>query len=161
MGKIKEEDDWVKMTQDQIVKEGSSVINSSVSGQHIHPPLEPVPDNDWVGGTWGLFWPDLEEFDQLKEDPEKFLKKHYEDRNTTARPPADQTAQISILAILDCPKQKTPPPAPTTVVLRKKKPEPPTVYDSCDVDNDNSKWSWMRSGDKSAGRARFSLSIYW
>ena len=59
------------------------------------------------------------------------------------------------------------------------KPAPVTVFDTPrqDVDNDNSKWSWLRSskedpvtkvmfshfrsGDKSAGKARFSLSIYW
>ena len=91
MGKIKEED-WVKKTQDQIVKEGCSGGNYSEGGQAIHPPVEPIPDNDWVGGTWGLFWPDLEEFEELKENPEKYLVKHYEDRKTTEHPPADLMA---------------------------------------------------------------------
>ena len=25
-----------------------------------HKAVEPIPDRDWVGETWGLYWPDLE-----------------------------------------------------------------------------------------------------
>lgn len=163
MGKDKEEK-WVDMTQKQIEIEASSGKKATEPGQNVHPALEPVPDTDWVGGTWGLFWPDLEEFDELKEDPEKYIKKHYEDKNTEAHPAADLTAEILVTELLTCPKQKTPPPPPPEVVLLPKKPEvviPADVFESNDVDNDNSKWAWMRSGDKSAGRARASLSIYW
>merc|ERR1719154_831787 len=157
------------MTQKQIEIEASSGKKAVASGQNVHPALEPIPDNDWVGGTWGLFWPDLEEFDELKEDPEKYLKKHYENKSGASHPPADLTAETSTLEILSCPKEKTPPPPvvvppPPAVVLRPKKSEvkvPDSVYESTDVDNDNSKWDWMRAGDKSSSRARFSLSIYW
>jgi len=163
MGKLKEEN-WVEKTQAQIQIEACCVRKVSETGQNIHPPLEPIPDNEWVGGTWGLFWPDLEEFEELKEDPEKFIKKHYEDKRNDAHPAADLTADVLITDILSCPKEKTPPPSPPKVVLRPKKPEvsvPQDVFEPNNVDNDNSKWAWMKSGDKSAGRARFSMSIYW
>ena len=39
----------------------------------IHAPLDPVPDNDWVGETWGLFWPDTE-LEDKSEDPNKYIK---------------------------------------------------------------------------------------
>ena len=79
------------------------------------------------------------------------------------------------------PRARCPAPVRAPVVPA---PAPVTVFDPPppqDVDNDNSKWSWLRSGshltsqsdrekwivflfrsgDKSAGKARFSLSIYW
>jgi len=157
------EQKWVDMTQKQIHIEatGTAGKKSAESGQTVHSPLEPVPDDDWVGGTWGLFWPDLEEFEELKEDPEKYIKKHYEDNCGDGHAPADLIAAASKLEILKCPKEKTPPPVE---ILQPKKPEvkvPESVYESTDVDNDNSKWAWMRAGDKSSSRARFSLSIYW
>eukprot|EP00092_Neocalanus_flemingeri_P008339 GFUD01008991.1.p1 GENE.GFUD01008991.1~~GFUD01008991.1.p1 ORF type:complete len:165 (+),score=41.65 GFUD01008991.1:122-616(+) len=159
------EEKWVDMTTKQIQIEASSGNKTADSGQTVHPPLDTVPDEDWVGGTWGLFWPDLEEFEELKEDPEKYIKKHYEDKNGEAHPLADLTAEISFTDSLTCPKEKTPPPPPPpAVVLRPKKPEvkiPESVFESTNVDNDNSKWDWMRADDKSAGKARFSLSIYW
>merc|ERR1712122_259741 len=121
-------------------------------------------------------------------DPTKYIKKHYEDRNANPRPPANLKAGKSSVEVLNCPRPKlpTPPPpkaappppapivappppaAPAKVVMRPPKraspvPETETVFSTpCqDVDNDNSKWSWLRSGDKSASKARFSLSIYW
>eukprot|EP00092_Neocalanus_flemingeri_P007180 GFUD01007758.1.p1 GENE.GFUD01007758.1~~GFUD01007758.1.p1 ORF type:complete len:200 (-),score=69.69 GFUD01007758.1:90-689(-) len=195
------EEKWVDMTNEQIRKEIAScskiVEGSSLS---VHPPQEPIPDDDWEGGTWGLFWPDLEEFDELKEDPEKYVKKHYEDKSKTPKyPPANLKADISAVETITAPAEEkpvivaappppvaapppvpppaTPSPAPT-VVLRPKKvvlpPQEPVIpiikpeieipcenFDPVNIDNDNSKWSWMRSSDQSAGRARFSLSIYW
>jgi len=155
----------IEMTQKQFdIEAASAKSTSGVSGQNVHPPIEPVPDNDWVGETWGLFWPDLHEFDELKEESEKYLKKHYDDKKSVDHPPADMLADASLVEALICPKPKTPtppPPPPPAVVLRPKKEPAPTVFEPSDVDNDNSKWSWMRSSDKSAGKARFSLSIYW
>ena len=71
-------------------------------------------------------------------------------------------------------KEATPPPPPAPVVkLRpKKEPEPPKpklkspprleVFEGpVDINNDNSKWGWMRAEDKSADKARFRLSIFW
>merc|ERR1711902_412531 len=78
-------------------------------GLNIYAPLEPIPDNDWVGETWGLFWPDLEEFEELKENPEKFLKKHYEDKSKVEwHPPPNLTAKTSSVDVLTAPKPEKP-----------------------------------------------------
>ena len=95
-------------------------------------------------------------------------------RPKTPTPPPPPKPQV---------KPQPPPPQPApAVVMRKKKTLPPpppleTVFEQKEVNGDNSKWSWLRynvqftillinylnsrSEDKSAGRARFSLSIYW
>jgi len=159
------EEKWVSMTNKQIETEASAGKKTSESCQNVHPPLEPIPDTDWVGDTWGLFWPDLEEFDELKEDPEKYIKKHYDDKNTKDHPPADLEATIRIIETSTCPKEKTPKPKtptpPPAVVLRTKQPRSPSMTPPCDIDNDNSKWDWMKSKDQSSAKARFSLSMYW
>jgi len=172
---VKEDSEWVDLTNKQLhIEAGAGGSKKKLSlpfGPDIHAPVEPIPDNDWVGETWGLYWPDQEMEERAKqaEDPTKFIKKHYEAK-TNDHPPADLQAKISENEIMTCPRDPTPPPPPRDptppppVVLRKKKTPPPppsvTVFDQ-DVDNDNSKWNWLRSSDKSAGRARFSLSIYW
>ena len=190
------EEELVSKTQEQLKKEASTCSQPfEGSSLDLHPPVEPIPDDGWEGETWGLFWPDLEEFDELKEDPEKFIKKHYEDKSKAAwHPPANLKAETSWVETLSAPEKEkpvvivpppaaAPPPAtapPPVVVLRPKKPDPvpapkpivpelkpvvvipcPTFAGPTNIDNDNSKWSWMRSEDKSAGKARFSLSIYW
>ena len=192
------EEQWVDLTKEQIKKEASSCSQAfEGSSLSLHPPLESIPDEDWEGGTWGLFWPDLEEFDELKENPEKYVKKHYEDKNKTSKhPPANLKAEISAVETMSAPAEEKPvivvpvpaspppapsPPLPPVLVLRPKKtqaiPKPESViprikpeipipspqFDAINIniENDNSKWSWMRSADQSAGRARFSLSIYW
>ena len=35
--------------------------------------MDPVPDQDWGGETWGLFWPDTE-LEDKSEDPNKYIK---------------------------------------------------------------------------------------
>merc|ERR1712126_460139 len=169
----------VSKTQEQILKEAAKGGGGSkVGSDGIHDPIEPVPDVDWVGETWGLFWPDIEnEMEEKKEDPSKYLKKHYPDPKAAKdHPPPTETATIrDPVAPILCPeapvvkKEATPP----IVKLRpKKEPEPPKprlkspprleVFEGpVDIDNDNSKWGWMRSADKSADKARFRLSIFW
>ena len=184
----KTDEQLVSKTQEEILKEAAKggVQGSKVGTDGIHEPIEPVPDVDWVGETWGLFWPDIEnEMDEKKEDPSKYLKKHYPDpKQAKEHPPPTEKATISDpVAPILCPeeapkpvvvkKEATPPPPPAPVVkLRpKKEPEPPKaklaspprleVFEGpVDIDNDNSKWGWMRAEDKSASKARFRLSIY-
>ena len=182
----KSNEELVSKTQEQILKDAAKGGGgSNIGSDGIHEPVEPVPDVDWVGETWGLFWPDIEnEMEEKKEDPSKYLKKHYPDpKQAKTHPPPTEKAQVSdpIEPIL-CPeapkpvvkKAATPPPPPAPVVkLRPKKdPEPPAprlkspprleVFEGpVDIDNDNSKWGWMRAEDKSASKARFRLSIFW
>merc|ERR1712243_78234 len=141
----------VRKTTQQIKKEAAA---ASCQGQGltvggVHPPVEPVPDVDWVGETWGLYWPSVL---QCAKEP--------------TPPPVPKEATPPPV-----PKEATPPP----VKLRPKKvmapppekkeplPEPKLEVFSGpkDIDNDNSKWNWMRSSDESASTARFRLSIFW
>ena len=123
----------VSKTQEQILKDAAKGGGGSkVGSDGIHEPIEPVPDVDWVGETWGLFWPDIEnEMEEKKEDPSKYLKKHYPDpKQKKTHPPPTEKAQVSdpIEPIL-CPeaakpvvkKAATPPPPPPVVKLRPKK----------------------------------------
>merc|ERR1719367_566194 len=48
-------------------------LSGVTNGPDIHAPLEPIPDNDWTGETWGLFWPD-QEMEEKSEDPTKYIK---------------------------------------------------------------------------------------
>ena len=177
----------VSKTQEQILKEATKGSGESkVGSDGIHEPIEPVPDVDWVGETWGLFWPDIEnEMEEAKEDPSKYLKKHYPDpKAAKTHPPPTEKATISDpVAPILCPeapapkpvvkKEATPPaPAPVVKLRPKKAPEPPKpklaspprleVFEGpVDINNDNSTWGWMRAEDKSADKARFRLSIFW
>merc|ERR1712126_93252 len=169
----------VSKTQEQILKEAAKGGGGSkVGSDGIHEPIEPVPDLDWVGETWGLFWPDIEnEMEEKKEDPCKYLKKHYPDPKAVKDPPPPtETATIhDPVAPILCPEAPVvkKEPTPPVVKLRpKKEPEPPKpklkspprleVFEGpVDIDNDNSKWGWMRAEDKSASKARFRLSIFW
>merc|ERR1712032_262408 len=140
---------------------------SKVGRDGIHEPIEPVPDVDWVGETWGLFWPDIEnEMEEKKEDPSKYLKKA-----TISDPVAPILCPEAPKPVV-VKKEATPPPAPVVKLRPKKEPEPPKpklaspprleVFEGpVDIDNDNSKWGWMRAEDKSASKARFRLSIFW
>jgi len=182
------QEELIARTKEQLKEEASAATRSSNgTSSNLHPALEPIPDDDWVGETWGLFWPDLEEFEELKENPEKFLKKHYEDKSKLPwHPPANLKAEITpSIEALTAPKEEKPvvvapvkAPVPE-VILRPKKEEPvkapePLVeepkqeviipspsFDPINKERDPSKWDWAKSKDKSAGRARFSLSIYW
>ena len=71
---VKSETDWVGETNKQLHIEASKTKKLSVpNGPDIHSPVEPIPDNDWTGETWGLFWPD-QEMEEKSEDPTKYIK---------------------------------------------------------------------------------------
>merc|ERR1712179_568502 len=161
----------VSKTTQQIKKEAAAAsCPGEVTAGGVHPPVEPLPDVDWVGETWGLYWPDIEgEMEEKKEDPAKYLKKYYPDPKAGgSHPPATETAVITEApSLLQCPeavkKAATPPPP---VKLRPKKDPLPApkleVFEGPkDIDNDNSKWGWMRAKDESASTTRFRLSIFW
>merc|ERR1739844_672492 len=115
--------------------------------------------------------PDIEnEMEEKKEDPSKYLKKHYPDPKAakTHPPPTEKATIRDPLAPILCPEA----PKPVVKLRPKKEPEPPKpklkspprleVFEGpVDINNDNSKWGWMRAEDKSADKARFRLSIFW
>ena len=67
---------WVALSQEQLQLESAASSAKMVGENKIHS-AEPIPDHDWVGGTWGLFWSDYEDElrELLEEDTEK-QKKH-------------------------------------------------------------------------------------
>ena len=74
---VKSKTDWVEASQEQLVVEGKGgARKAKISldlGLEVQPALEPIPDNDWTGETWGLFWPD-QELEEKSEDPTKYIK---------------------------------------------------------------------------------------
>ena len=74
---VKSKTDWVEASQEQLVVEGKGGVRrgkiSQDLGLDVQPALEPIPDNDWTGETWGLFWPD-QEMEERSEDPTKYIK---------------------------------------------------------------------------------------
>ena len=79
---VQEDSEWVDLTNKQLhIEAGAGGSKKKLSlpfGPDIHAPVEPIPDNDWVGETWGLYWPDqeMEERARQAEDPTKFIKVH-------------------------------------------------------------------------------------
>lgn len=153
-------------------------------GLKLHKPVEPIPDHDWKGETWGLYWPDLEEFTELLTEAKE--KKHYENRS--AYPPAEDTCQVITVEALLCPKPKAPTPPPPRVVQppppppravtppprravtpppvvkrREKKPTLPELVPKPKEEEEEvpDRWGWVRDKTDSARRARFTLSVYW
>jgi|OM-RGC.v1.036070986 hypothetical protein len=45
--------------------------------------VEPIPDHDWVGETWGLYFSDYEEelLKILEQEPEKYIRDRVHIRN--------------------------------------------------------------------------------
>merc|ERR1719391_1600510 len=117
--------DWVEKTQKEISKEagerdggGGGVVEGTWTP---HPPVNLIPDNDWVGETWGVYFSDYD-VDELQERPETYLKSYVPDYK-----PAELQAKILELAVpLFCPvprlRSPTPPPPPK---MRYKTPTPP------------------------------------
>merc|ERR1712215_555952 len=109
-----EEEHIVRKTTQQIKKEAAAASCQGQPGTGVggvHPPVEPVPDVDWVGETWGLFWPDIEnEMEEKKEDPSKYLKKHYPDpKQAKDHPPPSEMATIrDPVAPILCPEAPKP-----------------------------------------------------
>merc|ERR1719391_1888790 len=113
--------DWGEKTQKEISKEagerdggGGGVVEGTWTP---HPPVNLIPDNDWVGETWGVYFSDYD-VDELQERPETYLKSYMPDYK-----PAELQAKILELAVpLFCPvprpRTPTPPPPP-------KEPTPP------------------------------------
>ena len=72
---------WVALSQEQLQLESAASSAKMVGENKIHS-AEPIPDHDWVGGTWGLFWSDYEDElrEQLEKDTENYIKEHQEDK---------------------------------------------------------------------------------
>ena len=54
--------EWVERTQAQITREAGQrggERDGWEGGWTPHPPVHPIPDNDWVGETWGLYFSDV------------------------------------------------------------------------------------------------------
>lgn len=83
--------------------------------------VEPIPDHDWVGETWGLYFSDYEEelLKILEQEPEKYIRKH----------PVDKwQARCSSVVILTCPAKQaspSPPPPPSPSPPPPPAPSPP------------------------------------
>ena len=55
--------DWVEKTQKEISKEAAEREGGGglVGGVWTpHPPVNLIPDNDWVGETWGVYFSDYD-----------------------------------------------------------------------------------------------------
>jgi len=65
----------------QVEAEKKGLCNVTESGQIIHK-VEPIPDHDWKGETWGLYWSDYEDElrELIEENTEKYIKKHPDDK---------------------------------------------------------------------------------
>jgi len=72
---------WVSMTQEKLQAESSKSSCKYVGDKVIHC-AEPIPDNDWVGETWGLYFSDYEEelLGLIEHDTDKYIKKHPQDK---------------------------------------------------------------------------------
>jgi hypothetical protein len=92
---------WVALSQEQLQLESAASSAKMVGENEIHS-VEPIPDHDWVGGTWGLFWSDYE--DELREllekDTESYIKEHQEDKVMP------ETEEVNILS---CPEKENSP----------------------------------------------------
>ena len=96
---------WVALSQEQLQLESASSSAKMVGENHIHS-VEPIPDHDWVGGTWGLFFSDYEDElrELLEEDAEKYITTHIEE---TGKP---YVLEIDVLTCPSKPRTPTPPP---------------------------------------------------
>merc|ERR1711971_161917 len=114
--------DWVEATQKEISREaGTEREGGGVFVEGVwtpHPPVNLIPDNDWVGETWGVYFSDYD-VDEIQERPEAYLKKYVPEYQ-----PAALEAEILELAVpLFCPpvpRPRTPNPQPPP-----KEPAPP------------------------------------
>merc|ERR1712062_939142 len=108
-------------TLDQLQVDAGKKGSCDVVGGMIVHCVEPIPDNDWRGETWGLYWSDYEDEMRLllEESTDKYIIKHQEDKH----PPLRQHQ----VTILQCPQSvNPPPPAPSKPTPAPSKP-PPSV----------------------------------
>ena len=55
--------DWVEKTQKEISKDAEEREGGGVFVEGVwtpHPPVNLIPDNDWVGETWGVYFSDYD-----------------------------------------------------------------------------------------------------
>ena len=97
-----------------------------------------------------------------RDEAGKYLKPHKESEIRVFR------ASVSAVEFLTCPEDKTlSVSTPPVEVITPKLPDNAQQLSGLrearleNVENDNSKWNWMKSGDKSAGRAKHRLSMFW
>merc|ERR1711936_353982 len=94
---------WVALSTDQLNLESTNQASScKMVGDHVIHCVEPIPDKDWVGETWGLYFSDYEDelMELLEQDTEKYITKHEEEIFDTNCTEVD---------ICNCPaKDKTP-----------------------------------------------------
>jgi len=106
---------WVALSTDQLNLESTNQASScKMVGDHVIHCVEPIPDTDWVGETWGLYFSDYEDelMELLEQDTEKYI---------TKQPEYKINPRINEVKVLSCPaKNKTPPPAP----CKEKSPPP-------------------------------------
>jgi len=117
--------DWVERTQEQIVKEAElrSERGEGGGGWRPHPPVELIPDNDWQGETWGLYFSDID-IEGIQEDPEKLVTKHCPDPEDITNLLVEVTPAPESL-LCPAPKLPTPPPPPSVKELTPPPPPPP------------------------------------
>jgi len=72
---------WVSLTQEKLEAESSKSSCKYIGDKVVHC-AEPIPDNDWVGETWGLYFSDYEEelLGLIEHDTDKYIKKHPQDK---------------------------------------------------------------------------------
>ena len=72
---------WVSITQEKLQAESSKSSCKYVGDKVVHL-AESIPDNDWVGETWGLYFSDYEEelLGLIEHDTDKYIKKHPQDK---------------------------------------------------------------------------------
>merc|ERR1712055_775057 len=98
----------------------SSKSSCKYIGDKVVHCAEPIPDNDWVGETWGLYFSDYEEelLGLIEHDTDKYIKKHPEDKINP---------RIFEVKVLTCEREEKAPEivkAPTPPIA---KPPPPKV----------------------------------
>merc|ERR1712013_948018 len=110
---------WVSMTQEKLQAESSKSSCKYVGDKVVHC-AEPIPDNDWVGGTWGLYFSDYEEelLGLIEHDTDKYIKKHPQDKINPC---------IFEVQILTCERKKKAPEKaiaePPSTKMKEKSPE--------------------------------------
>jgi len=106
MGKSKKK--LVALTTEQLRVEGAQPASGCqmIDDRFLVHIAEPIPDHDWVGGTWGLYWSDYEDElrELLEQDTQKYIRKHQEDKVV----PGIHTVNVlTCPAIKKVPVQKT------------------------------------------------------
>jgi len=121
--------DWVERTQQQIVQEASLRSQGGGGGGERgnwkpHPPVQAIPDNDWQGETWGLYFSDID-IEGIQEDPEKYIIKHKLDPDDDINLEPEVTLPPSVVCPAPVEVKKVAPPPPPPVKQKTPPPPPP------------------------------------